>query len=245
MIIIIKCQRNTSRMIISWPGLMASSQLIDSAISSSTTKFKSAQLITCLETKVFSIMDWFWSSSDSFLLIHNHQPQLLILIAPSMEFRPTKMVFSSTKVNKLTGLSSGDTQISFPLVSCHAGFSSQVPTISSCLPLFHWPSSQEDGLSRDISLGTQSSCLTLSKSSSTSHSSLDRSQSTSSTSKISRRFQLRPSRTNSCGQETSSTRTWFSATWNPKRFSCSTSRAYGTRRLSSTHSCIEMHENFI
>lgn len=190
-------------------------------------------------------MDWFSRQLDSCSQILRHQPQLLMLMPILMEFKLTRTEFSSIKVSKLTGLLNGDTLTSLCWVSGLAGLYSHLPTISFYHPSSLQLSSQEDGPNRDISPGTLSSYHTLSKLFSTSHSCLAKFQSTSQTSKISRKFLKKPSKITQFGPETCSTKTWFLEIWRAKSYSFLTSKAYGTSKLSSTPSCIESKQTFI
>jgi hypothetical protein len=190
-------------------------------------------------------MDWSSRQLDFCSLILRHQPQLLMLMPILMEFKLMRTEFSSIKVSKQTGLLNGDTLTSLCWVSGLAGLYSHLPTISFCHPSSLLLSSQEDGPNRDTSPGTLSSCHTQSKLFSTSHSCLDKFQSTSLISKILRKFHKKPSKITLFGPETYSTKTWCLEIWRAKSYLFLTSKAYGTSKLSSTPSCIESNQAFI
>ena len=190
-------------------------------------------------------MDWSLRQLDFCSLILRLQPQLLMLMLILMEFKLTRTEFSSIKVSKQTGLLNGDTLTSLSQDSGPAGLCSHLPIISFCLLSSLLLLFQEDGPNRDISHGTLSSCHIQSKLFSTSHSCQAKFQSTSQTSKISKKFQVKPSKITQFGPETYLTKTWCLEIWRARSYSCLTSKAYGTSKLSSTPSCIEREQTFI
>ena len=149
-------------MINSWCGFQEESPLIDKMINLWMIKLKNGQLTTCSVPKELCKMDWSLKPQDFYSVDLNLPMRLSILTPISTEFKLMRIAFSFINPSMPNTLLDGVIQTSLWWLS---GLHMLLPMPNSffCHLWFHFYSLQEDGPSRDISLGTQSWFLTLSK----------------------------------------------------------------------------------